>query len=223
MPVLLDLSPEHICSPESQPPSPRSAIHLARNQYHLGGRVRSLDITLTGYFDDRLPSVLALFELFPQLLNVTHAYVRCVDSRNDWDLATSPRLIEVAVQRLPSLLSLSVDCCTDWMGLGFLDMADRPVPELRHLASRFCHPNGLCNPWNYCLNLEVIEIEAGRAEEFWQKNTNSLHEFEGDKLYDTGLSFIMEESRDRVQRPSFFDSDRKIHLISDAPSDDGAV
>ncbi|KAF8217906.1 hypothetical protein K438DRAFT_1952770 [Mycena galopus ATCC 62051] len=181
--------------------------------------VRALHITLLGLFDVTLPAVRALFDSFPLLTNVTHASVCCTNSSVVVGFPTQSHLIKVAVQSLPSLLSLSVDCCTDGWG-EYADMEDLPVPKLAHIATRFCNHEGIARLWNYCSNLKVIEMEGGAAEQFWREHAlDASGRFQGHDSYDTGLDFIFTQPRG-VQRPLFFDTVSKIKLTSDTTYDD---
>ncbi|KAJ7097595.1 hypothetical protein C8R44DRAFT_367887 [Mycena epipterygia] len=110
--------------------------------------VRSLNVTLVGLFDNTTPAILSLVKNVDKLIHVTHASISCVDSEV-W--APSPNLfVKWVVLGLPSLLSLKVDLCPESGDPDddFWDMAEHPVPSLRHVATRFCD-TGLSTLWMY--------------------------------------------------------------------------
>ncbi|KAJ7221844.1 hypothetical protein B0H12DRAFT_301536 [Mycena haematopus] len=183
--------------------------------------VRSLNITLVGLCDVKIPAVRALLDVFPLLTNVTHASVCCTNSPVARGFPTHSHLIKLAVQHLPTLLSLRVDCCTDAWG-DYTDMEDRPAPKLQHIATRFCNHEGIARLWRYCANLKVIEMEGGPAEQFWRAHAiDPKGPYQGHASYNTGLDFIFAPPRGvHGQRPLFFDTVTTINLVSDSTYDD---
>ncbi|KAK7059592.1 hypothetical protein R3P38DRAFT_2836736 [Favolaschia claudopus] len=177
--------------------------------------VRSINITLVGAFDVTAPAIAALLDAFPLLINSTCASVICTDSTNTPGLPSHAHLIKMAVQRLPSLLSLRVDCCTDGSEAEYHDMAAYPVPRLQHVATRFCNHKGISHLWKYCSNLQVIEMEGGPAEQFWRENAlDPSSQFPGHTSYDSGIDFVF------AGRSPIFDTAAKVKLISESNYDD---
>ncbi|KAK7046816.1 hypothetical protein R3P38DRAFT_2875929 [Favolaschia claudopus] len=180
--------------------------------------VRSINITLVGAFDVNAPAIAALLDAFPLLINSTCASVICTDSTNTPGVPSHAHFIKMAVQRLPSLLSLRVDCCTDGSEAEYHDMADYPVPRLQHVATRFCNHKGISHLWKYCSNLQVIEMEGGPAEQFWRENAlDPSSQFPGHTSYDSGIDFVFAESP--CHNP-IFDTAAKVKLISESNYDD---
>jgi hypothetical protein len=132
--------------------------------------VRSLNITFCGVFDFRTPAVSALYDNFPRLVNATHAYISCSGTTGGGFLS-QPQYVMAALQELPALLSLSVDGCLDKFHRGPQNMAEWPVPKLKHLSARLCNPEGVGEVWTFCSNLEVVELAGGFAERFLRQNS----------------------------------------------------
>ncbi|KAJ6618205.1 hypothetical protein B0H10DRAFT_1947811 [Mycena sp. CBHHK59/15] len=184
--------------------------------------VRSINITLLGLFDMSTPAIHALmFDVFPQLSNVTHASIDCVNSTNHWGSGPGHgRLVKLVVQMLPSLLSLSVDSFNDGYGNEYLDMLDHPVPKLVHVVTRFCNPDGLTTLLKSCHNLRVIEMEGGLAVKFWQNRAiDPSEKFYGYRGHETGIGFVFNGELPEAHTPIFPTVDR-INLTSDALYDD---
>ncbi|KAF7345397.1 hypothetical protein MVEN_01557700 [Mycena venus] len=201
-----------------------SRVHAFCADSAKAAAVRSLNITLVGPFDFHTdtPATWALYENLPGLVNVTHASVCCINSFDV--LSTQPVFIKAVVQRLPALLSLSVDGCMDGFDEGFEDMAEHPVPPLKHLATRFCNHEGVGNVWGYCSNLQVVEMAGGLTDRFWEQNARlSSQEYIGAILNDrksieAGVYTILDSPRE-CDRPAVIESTTTLKLISDEPFD----
>ncbi|KAF7369220.1 hypothetical protein MVEN_00249600 [Mycena venus] len=186
----------------------------------MAAAVRSLNITLVGIFREN-SAVCALFENWPRLLNVTHLSVCCINSIDvDW---RRPHFIKYAMRELPSLLSLSVDCCLDDYGEGYEDMEDYPPPQLKHLAARFCD-GGIGQVWCHCSDLQVVEMAGGLSEWFWEQATVDISQESHGRRYGraqhpTGVDSILHEPYES-QRPAVFENVTTLKLISDTPFDD---
>ncbi|KAJ7677825.1 hypothetical protein DFH06DRAFT_561285 [Mycena polygramma] len=173
--------------------------------------VRSLNITLSGLFDFDTPAVNAIYHSFPRLLNVTHASICLIDSI---DIDSSERvLIKAAVKALPTLISLSVNCCTDDYDEEYDNMDDCSTPKLVHLATRFCNPMGIGCLWQYCSNLRGVEMQGGLVENFWRENAKDISNGF------IGYTFSTTRGVHLLDDPKFKDLS-KINLVSTAPCGD---
>ncbi|KAK7023146.1 hypothetical protein R3P38DRAFT_2957765 [Favolaschia claudopus] len=182
--------------------------------------VHSLNLTFTGSFDYHTPAIETLSENLWRLTNLTHVTINCVNNTHkSW---TQPRYIQSFIEELPSLLSLTIDGCIDTYHAGGEDLADLPIPPLKHLAARFCGvDDGISKIWSYCSNLEVVELAGGLAERFFRENSSlpldEIHaRVDGTFEYSTGMYYILNPPRNAPDRSAIFHTAKTIKLISDA-------
>ncbi|KAK7052113.1 hypothetical protein R3P38DRAFT_1636520 [Favolaschia claudopus] len=182
--------------------------------------IRSLNITFTGSFNYHTPAIKTLSESLWRIKNLTHMTINCVNNtHNSW---TQPRYIQSFIEELPSLQSLTIDGCIDTYHAGGEDLADLPIPPLRHLAARFCGvDDGISKIWSYCSNLEVVELAGGLAERFFKENSSlpldEIHaKVDGTSEYLTGMYYILNPPHNAPDRPAILYTAKTIKLISDA-------
>ncbi|KAJ7270820.1 hypothetical protein C8J57DRAFT_292710 [Mycena rebaudengoi] len=129
---------------------------------------RSLNITVVGVFDSRTPAVLALLKGLHKLANVTHLSLDGLESRA---YSESPGLlIKRALDSLPRVKSLNVECCESTNDKVYEGMEDPLAPSLVHIATRLSG-HKLGDFLQCCPNIQVLELAGGDLFEYWCKNT----------------------------------------------------